>query len=96
MRNTERLRDTAGIVDVLTGATGPLAVRRRAVVVELQRDADDVIALTLEEAGHNRGIDAARHRHHDARVFRTSLKAERIDHITYPNARPRGVFLTGG
>ena len=40
----------AGVVDVLAGAAGALAVARRAVVVELQRDADHVEALPLQEA----------------------------------------------
>ena len=36
--------DTAGVVDVLAGAAGALAVRRFAVVVKLQGHAHDVIA----------------------------------------------------
>ena len=44
MRNADALGDRAGVVDVLAGAAGALAVGRRAVVVELQRDADDVVA----------------------------------------------------
>jgi hypothetical protein len=37
------------------------------VIVELERDADDVVALALHHRGDDGGIDAARHRHHDAR-----------------------------
>ena len=51
MRDADRLRDAAGIVDVLAGAAGALAVRRGAVVVELQRDADDIVALALQQGG---------------------------------------------
>ena len=44
MGNADALGDGARVVDVAAGAAGALAVGRGAVVVELQRDADDVIA----------------------------------------------------
>ena len=50
MRDAERLGDAARVVDVLAGAAGAGAVRRRAVVVELQRHADHVVAGPLEQA----------------------------------------------
>ena len=74
MRDAERLGDAAGIVDVLAGAARAGAMRRRAMIVELQRDADDVIALALQQAGDDGGIDAARHRDDDAGVFGPSGK----------------------
>jgi hypothetical protein len=40
MRDADALGDRARVVDILAGAAGAFAVRRRAVVVELQRDAD--------------------------------------------------------
>jgi hypothetical protein len=40
MRNAERLGDAAGIVDVLAGAAGTGAMNGRAMIVELQRDAE--------------------------------------------------------
>ena len=67
MRDAERLGDAAGVVDVLAGAAGALAVHGGAVVVELQRDADDVVALALQQRRDDRGIDAARHGDDDAR-----------------------------
>ena len=45
MGNAESLRHAAGILNVLAGAAGALAADRLAVVVELERDADDVVAL---------------------------------------------------
>ena len=45
-----RAGDRAGVVDVLAGAAGALAVGRRAVIVELQRDADDVVAASASSA----------------------------------------------
>ncbi len=47
---------------------------RGAVVVELQRDADDVIALGLEQRGRHRQIDAAGHGDDDAGVLRAAWR----------------------
>ena len=70
MRNGERFGDTAGVVDVLAGAAASLPARRRAMVIELQRDADDVVPLALHEGGGDRGIDAPRHGNDDALAAR--------------------------
>ena len=51
MGNAERLGDAAGIGDVLPGAAGAGPVGRRAMVIKLQRHADDVVALTVQEPG---------------------------------------------
>ena len=80
MRDAERLGDAAGVVDVLAGAAGALAVGRLAVVVELQRHADHVVAGRLEEAGDHRGIDAAGHRDDDARPVGAAGKVETLAH----------------
>ena len=66
MRDADSLGHAAGIVDVLARAAGPLTMRGLAVIVELQSDADDVIALLLEESRHDGGVHAARHRDDDA------------------------------
>ena len=50
MRNAERVGDAARIVDVLAGAAAALPARRLAVIVELQRDADDLVALRCMSA----------------------------------------------
>ena len=50
MRNAEPFGDVARVVDILPGAAGALAVGGGAVVVELQRDADDVVAFALHSA----------------------------------------------
>ena len=44
MGDAELGRDPAGIMDVLAGAAGALAPHRLAMIVELERDADDLIA----------------------------------------------------
>ncbi len=74
MRNADPVGDRARVVDVLAGAAGALAVGRRAVVVELQRDADHVVALGLEQRRRHRRIDAARHRDDDAGVLRPAVE----------------------
>ncbi|MNE40344.1 hypothetical protein D3C80_1343550 [compost metagenome] len=50
-----------GVVDVLPGAAGALLLERRAVVVELQGDADHVIAGLGQQGGDDGGIHSARH-----------------------------------
>ena len=54
VRNADAFGDGAGVVNVLTGAAGTLAMRRRAVVVKLQRDADDVITFRLQQRSRHR------------------------------------------
>ncbi len=58
------------VVNVLAGAAGALPAGRRAMIVKLQRDADDVVALALQQRGHHRGIHAAGHGDDDARILR--------------------------
>src|SRR5215470_6733776 len=45
VRNADPRRHGARVVNIATGAAGTFAMRRRAMVVELERDADNVIAL---------------------------------------------------
>ena len=49
MRDAEPGGGKTRIVNILSGATGSFAVNRRAMVVKLQRHADDVVALLLEQ-----------------------------------------------
>ena len=74
MRDADGARDHAGVMDVLAGAAGALAVGRRAMIVELKGDPDDVVALRLEQRRGHRGIDAARHGDDDPDVLRTALR----------------------
>src|SRR5450759_3299112 len=80
MRNADALGNAARIIDVLPGAAGALAVGGGAVVVELQRDADHVIALGLEQRGGHRGIDAAGHGDDDTGVLRAAIEIEAVWH----------------
>ena len=54
MRNADPLGDVAGVVNVLPGAAGALAMGGGAMVVKLQGDADDVIALGLQQRSRHR------------------------------------------
>ena len=79
MRNAEPGGDVARVVNVLAGAAGALAVGRRAVVVELHRHADDVVALARQQRRDDAGIDAARHRDDDARVLGRLGQAQAVE-----------------
>ncbi len=68
MRHAESLGDVARVVDVLAGAAGTGLADGDAVVIELEGDAHDVIALLLQQGRGDGRIDAARHRHHDPGV----------------------------
>ncbi len=78
MGNAQRFADAAGIVDVLAGAAGTGAVDGGAMVVKLQRDAEDVITLALQDTGDDGGIHAARHGDDNARIFRSLVKIQRV------------------
>ena len=80
MRNADPLGDVAGVVDVLAGAAGALAMGGRAMIVKLQRDADDVIALGLQQRSRHRRVDAARHGDHDPGVLRTAFQIQTVEH----------------
>src|SRR5262245_44822483 len=80
MRNADAFRNAARVIDVLTGAAGPLAVGRGAMIVELQGDPDDVIALRLEQGGRDRGIDATGHGDDDASVCGPAVEVETVGH----------------
>ena len=61
--------DAARVVNVLAGAASAFPARRRAMIVELQGDADDVVALALQQRGHDGTIDAAGHGDDDTRIL---------------------------
>src|SRR5215831_3249644 len=84
MGNPDPLRDRARVIDVLPGAASALAVARSTVVVELQRHADDIEALGLEQGRRHRGIDAAGHGDDDAGIARGAFKIEAVEHCDFP------------
>ena len=73
----------ARVVNVLTGATGTLAMGGLAMVVELQRHAHHVIALGLEQRRGHRTVDAAGHGDDDTGVLRAAVEIERVSHGSY-------------
>src|SRR6266849_10030339 len=80
MGNAYALRDRARIMDVLPGATGAGAMDGGAVVIELERHADDVITLRLEQRRGDRGINSARHGDDHAGVLRATFDIEAVEH----------------
>ena len=68
VRNAEPVGDAAGVIDILTGTTGTGSTDRRAMVVKLKCDANDIVSLALQQSCDDRGIDATRHGHDNARV----------------------------
>jgi hypothetical protein len=94
VRDLERLGHAPRIVNVLPGAAGALPVRRLAVVVELERHADHVVAGRLEETRDDRRIHAAGHRDDDARPVGGAGKVQTLTHdekrrAGHPLAGPR-------
>src|SRR5579871_1676211 len=80
VRNPDSLRDVARIVDILACTAGALAMGRGAMVVKLQRDADNVIALRLQQRSRRRRIDAAGHGDDDPGVLRTAFEFKTVKH----------------
>ncbi len=76
----KRVRHPAGVVDVAPRAAGVRAGHGRAVVVELERDPDHVVALLREEGRHDRAVDAARHGDRDPSPPGRLLDTERVGH----------------
>src|SRR3546814_4037451 len=62
VRDAETLGHLAGIVDVLPGAAGPLLRQRHAMAVELQGDANNLVALAVQQRRGDRGVHPARDR----------------------------------
>ena len=61
MRDIECRSDAACIMDILTGTTRALLLNGRPVIIELQRNANDLIAFTGKQTGDNGRVHSARH-----------------------------------
>ena len=59
MGNAELGRHPSRIMDILAGTAGALAPDGLAMVVELEGDADHIVARPLEESRRNGRIDAS-------------------------------------
>ena len=70
VRNANRRGDAAGVVQIVERAAA--AERRHAfgLIVELHRQADDLVALVREQGGGHRRVDAAGHCNHYAHLDR--------------------------
>ena len=65
---------------------------RRAMVVKLQRDADDVVALGLEQRRGHRRIDAAGHGDDDPGLRGRALGVEAVEHCCRGEGRAPGIW----
>src|SRR6185437_7381634 len=79
VRDAEPSRDRRRVAHILPGAAGTLAPGRGAMVVELQRDADDIVTGAREQRRDDRRIDPARHRHDDAVVGRVAGEVDIVE-----------------
>jgi hypothetical protein len=67
MLDPDRGGDASRVVQIVEGAAASEAVSRRlALVVQLHRHADDLVALFVKKRGRDRGIDSSRHGNDDA------------------------------
>ena len=68
VRNTEPLRDAAGVANVLDGAALAAAgvVLGTGLGPQTHRDPDHVVALLDQQRGGGRGVDSAAHADHDS------------------------------
>ncbi len=66
VREAEPVGDRARVADIVAGAARALAPGGGAVIVELQRDADDFGAAAARQRGDHRAVDPARHGDDDA------------------------------
>ena len=76
MRDAKLRGDTRRVAHILTGAARALAPVRRAVIVKLQGDADDIKPGTRQQGRGQRRVDPARHRDDNAVVGRVSRQVD--------------------
>ena len=78
VRNAQRLGDAPGVMDILPGATGTLALYRGAMVVKLQRDPDDVVTGLGQKRGGDRAVHAPGHGDDHPGILRAFLDIQRV------------------
>ena len=91
MGDVERLGDAPGVVDVLDTATLGAAAESLGTRLgpEPHRDADDLMALFLEQRGGDGGVDTAAHRDDDALA-----RAHRAPRVVAMLTQERGAKAT--
>ena len=81
MGNAQGLGHAPCVLDVLAGAACSLAAYRLAMVVELKRDADHVIALAPQQGSDHGGIDPAGHGDDHPGVSRTPRQMKAVEPV---------------
>ena len=88
MRNAQRLGDAPRVVDVLTRTARTLFLQRCAMIVELQRHADHIIAGIFQQGCDDGRVHAAGHGGNNADLSaRTRIAREQVE------VRPRQVHI---
>ena len=68
--------DAPRVVQVVDRAAGPEADLSLALVIQLHREADHLVALLRQERSGHRGVDAAGHGYDDAHSFGISFSCQ--------------------
>src|SRR5689334_16391982 len=80
MGNLKLFGHAARILDVLSGAARPLPADRLSVIVKLKGNAHDIIALLLQESGHDGRIHTSRHSNDHAGPGWASGQVQAVQH----------------
>src|SRR6185437_2646160 len=80
MRNANTVSHAAGVINILSCVARTFAMHRCSVVVKLQCDPNDVVALRLEQGGRYRGIDTTGHGDDDTGLCRSAVEIEAVTH----------------
>ena len=78
VRKIQVLRHASRVMNITPCATGSFFGQCSTMVIELQCDAHNIIALLRQIGCHNRAVDATRHGHNNASVFGSLGKSERV------------------
>ena len=87
MRESQRLGNSSRVVDVASCAASPFFAEHRAVVVELECDAHDIVAFVGQLRRDDRTVHPAGHRNNHASELRRLWESERIDRFDLYSCR---------
>ena len=68
VRDADDVRDTPRIVQVVEGTAAPEGMLALPLIVELHREADDLVSLLGQQSRGDRRVHAARHRNDDTHL----------------------------
>ncbi len=86
MTDPESIRDAAGIVNVLAGTAGTVAGGEGAMIVELKRNANDLMPGFVQQASDDAAVHASGHCHDDTHVQPIALRVAAGSLTTSPSS----------